>query len=73
MPATRKREAWTWEHMALTRARVVSGSPAFAARIEAVIRDVLCRKRDAQIIADDVVDMRGAIANRKKATQTFGI
>ena len=34
--AYQEREAWTWEHMALTRARVVSGSPAFAARIEAV-------------------------------------
>ena len=29
-------EAWTWEHMALTRARVVSGPPAFAARVEQV-------------------------------------
>ena len=27
-------EAWTWEHMALTRARVVSAPPAFAARVE---------------------------------------
>ena len=34
-------EAWTWEHMALTRARVVSASPAFAARVEDVIREVL--------------------------------
>ncbi len=42
-----EREAWTWEHMALTRARVVSGAADFAARIEAAIRDVLCRKRDA--------------------------
>ena len=25
-------EAWTWEHMALTRARVVSAPPEFAAR-----------------------------------------
>ena len=37
-------EAWTWEHLALTRARVVSGPPAFAARVEKVIRDVLCRR-----------------------------
>ena len=59
------REAWTWEHMALTRARVVSGSAAFAARIEAVIRDVLCRKRDPDIIAADVVEMRAAIAKEK--------
>src|SRR5262249_58460974 len=33
-------EAWTWEHMALTRARVVSASPEFAARIERGIGDV---------------------------------
>src|SRR5674476_1001726 len=32
-------EAWTWEHMALTRARVVSASPAFRARVEGVIGD----------------------------------
>ena len=36
-------EAWTWEHMALTRARVVSASPAFKARVEKVIREVLQR------------------------------
>jgi glutamate-ammonia-ligase adenylyltransferase len=58
-------EAWTWEHLALTRARVVSGSPAFAARVEKVIRDVLCRPRDAATIAGDVVEMRAAIAAEK--------
>jgi [glutamine synthetase] adenylyltransferase / [glutamine synthetase]-adenylyl-L-tyrosine phosphorylase len=58
-------EAWTWEHMALTRARVVSGSPAFAARIEAAIRKVTRRKRDAGAVAVDVVEMRTAIAKEK--------
>jgi [glutamine synthetase] adenylyltransferase / [glutamine synthetase]-adenylyl-L-tyrosine phosphorylase len=58
-------EAWTWEHMALTRARVVSASPAFAARIEAAIGDVLRRRRDAAAVAADVVDMRAAIAKEK--------
>src|SRR6476661_9263169 len=33
-------EAWTWEHMALTRARVVSASSEFGDRIARVIRDV---------------------------------
>jgi glutamate-ammonia-ligase adenylyltransferase len=60
-----EREAWTWEHMALTRARVISGPPEFAARIETVIRAVLCRRRDPAAIAADVVDMRGAIAREK--------
>jgi glutamate-ammonia-ligase adenylyltransferase len=60
-----EREAWTWEHMALTRARVVSGPPGFVARIEAVIQQALRRKRDARAVAANVVDMRGAIAKEK--------
>jgi glutamate-ammonia-ligase adenylyltransferase len=58
-------EAWTWEHMALTRARVVSASPAFRVRVEAVIQDILRRPRDATLIAGDVVEMRAAIAKEK--------
>jgi glutamate-ammonia-ligase adenylyltransferase len=58
-------EAWTWEHMALTRARVISASPEFTARIESVIRDVLTRKRETGIIANDVLEMRRAIAEEK--------
>jgi [glutamine synthetase] adenylyltransferase / [glutamine synthetase]-adenylyl-L-tyrosine phosphorylase len=60
-----EREAWTWEHMALTRARVISASSAFRARIEAVIREVLTRPRDAASIAQDVADMRRAVAQEK--------
>jgi glutamate-ammonia-ligase adenylyltransferase len=58
-------EAWTWEHMALTRARVISASPAFRARIEAVIREALIRPRDAIATGHDVADMRRAIAQEK--------
>ena len=58
-------EAWTWEHMALTRGRVVSGTRDFAGRVKTTIRDVLCRKRDAQVTAAEVVEMRGAIAKEK--------
>ena len=59
------KEAWTWEHMALTRARVVSGPPALAAKVEAAIRDVLVRPRDRAKIAADVRDMRERIAAEK--------
>ena len=58
-------EAWTWEHMALTRARVVSGSPELASQVEKAIRTVLCRKRDPAQVASDVVEMRRAIAKEK--------
>lgn len=58
-------EAWTWEHMALTRARVISATPAFREKIELVIRDVLTRPRETTIIANDVAEMRQAIAEEK--------
>ncbi|HEY0223711.1 MAG TPA: DUF294 nucleotidyltransferase-like domain-containing protein, partial [Pseudolabrys sp.] len=58
-------EAWTWEHMALTRARVVSASPGFGAQVRKVIDDILRRPRDAGLIAGDVVEMRSAIAREK--------
>ena len=59
-------EAWTWEHMALTRARVVSASSdAFAARVTGVIGEVLARTRDAEAIASDVREMRKAVAAEK--------
>ena len=45
--AYQENEAWTWEHMALTRARVVSASPGFERARREVIRDVLARPRDA--------------------------
>jgi len=58
-------EAWTWEHMALTRARVISASPDFRKKIERVIREALTRPREATGIAHDVADMRRAIAQEK--------
>jgi glutamate-ammonia-ligase adenylyltransferase len=60
-----EREAWTWEHMALTRARVISASPGFRGRIEKVVRDALIRPREPVGIAKDVADMRRAIALEK--------
>jgi len=60
-----ERAAWTWEHMALTHARVVAAEPPFAARVESAIRAALCRKRDPAKIAADVVDMRATIAREK--------
>src|SRR3569833_2178213 len=49
-------EAWAGEHLALTRARGVASSPAFGARVEAVIREVLTRSRDRDLTAGDVVE-----------------
>jgi glutamate-ammonia-ligase adenylyltransferase len=66
-------EAWTWEHMALTRARVVSASPEFTARIESIVREVLTRRRDPSVTANDVADMRRAIAQEKGETDYWDL
>jgi glutamate-ammonia-ligase adenylyltransferase len=58
-------EAWTWEHMALTRARVISGPDDLRTRVEAAIRHALLRPRDRTKLAADVRDMRGRIAKEK--------
>jgi [glutamine synthetase] adenylyltransferase / [glutamine synthetase]-adenylyl-L-tyrosine phosphorylase len=50
--------AQTWEHQALTRARVVAGDPALARRVEAVVRRALLAPRDPDALARDVAAMR---------------
>jgi glutamate-ammonia-ligase adenylyltransferase len=59
------KDAWTWEHMALTRARVLTGSPTLRARVERAIRAALLKPRDPARIAADVRDMRKRIAAEK--------
>ncbi len=60
-------EAWTWEHMALTRARVISAAPAMRDAVNRAIRDTLTRPRDPEILRADVVDMRRRMAAELKA------
>jgi glutamate-ammonia-ligase adenylyltransferase len=60
-----RKEAWTWEHMALTRARVVSAEPGFHGEIEGLIAEVLCTPRDGRKVAADILEMRALIANEK--------
>lgn len=57
--------AWTWEHLALTRARVVAGDEGLAADVEAVRKRVLTAKSGGAGIARDVADMRKRIASAK--------
>jgi glutamate-ammonia-ligase adenylyltransferase len=66
-------EAWTWEHMALTRARVISGSKEFRQRIEMLIEDVLRRPRDPVRTAADVADMRRAIAAERSDKERWNL
>lgn len=57
--------AWTWEHMALTRARPVFGSDAAREELGAIVRAALTRTRDVGELATAVIGMRGDIALNK--------
>jgi glutamate-ammonia-ligase adenylyltransferase len=58
-------EAETWEHMALTRARVIAGDAALAKEIASAIAATLCAARDRAALAKDVREMRALIAKEK--------
>jgi glutamate-ammonia-ligase adenylyltransferase len=60
-------EAWTWEHLALTRARVVAGPPALAGAVGAAITEVLTRPHDAAKVRVDAADMRRRLAEAHEA------
>jgi glutamate-ammonia-ligase adenylyltransferase len=55
-------EAWTWERLALTRARAVAGSPALCGEVEAVIRAALIARSDDVKLVSDARDMREKLA-----------
>lgn len=57
--------AWTWEKLALTRARVVCGDESLCDRMTGAIADALCQPRDAAATARDVVEMRERIAKER--------
>jgi glutamate-ammonia-ligase adenylyltransferase len=57
--------AWTWEHMALARARVLYGSPGARAELEAVLADVLHAPRDRTALREAVLGMRAEMAKHK--------
>ncbi len=66
-------EAWTWEHMALTRARVIIGAPEFMRKIDETLRDVLTRPRDPARLAVDVADMRDRIQQQTATDRIWDV
>ena len=60
-------EAWLWEHLALTRARVVAGSAALGADVATFLADLLARPRARDAVLAEVVKMRQRIFAAKLA------
>lgn len=63
--------AWTWEHIALTRARLITGDAALRAQIESIIKTILCRKRDPAQVTKDAIDMRQRIRDNFPANNLW--
>jgi glutamate-ammonia-ligase adenylyltransferase len=57
-----REHSWTWERMALTRARVISGPEALRARVEAAVREALTRPSDPATVVADARSMRDKLA-----------
>ncbi len=51
-------QAWTWEHQAVVRARMVVGTDSLIERFERVRREILCLSRDEATLKKDIRSMR---------------
>jgi glutamate-ammonia-ligase adenylyltransferase len=65
--------AWTWEHLALTRARVITGPAALRKAINDTIAEVLARPRDRAVVAEEARVMREKIAGGKGTTDIWDL
>jgi glutamate-ammonia-ligase adenylyltransferase len=68
-----REQAWTWEHMALLRARPVYGSPAAKAALRETILTALARSRDLEALVADAVKMRADIALHKPPSSPLDV
>ena len=62
-----REDAWTWEHMALTRARVLVASETAREDIDQVVASILSRERDPERLRADLIKMRREMADHKPA------
>jgi glutamate-ammonia-ligase adenylyltransferase len=58
-------EADLWEHMALTRARVLAGDAGFVGRVEAAVKEIVGAPRNQKHVVSEVRTMRELIAQEK--------
>lgn len=68
-----REEAWTWEHMALTRARLICGDHGLSTDAGRIIADILAAPREPRKIAKDVADMRALVDAEKPPAGVWDI
>jgi glutamate-ammonia-ligase adenylyltransferase len=65
--------AWTWEKLALTRARVVAGPAELTQKLNTAIHQTLCAPRDPTQTRKDVADMRALMLREQKGASLWDI
>lgn len=68
-------DAWTWEHQALVRARIVYGNSVIEHRFDEIRQKILSDIRDLDKLKDDVNNMREKMRNHlnKSTNELFDI
>ena len=67
------RESWTWERLALTRARVLAATPGFAATVREAILGALCRPEPRARILADTAAMQARLATDMPSRGPFDL
>ncbi len=66
-------EAWTWEHMAMSRGRAIAGDAVLTTRIAKALDALIDKPRDRAALAKDVASMRARIEHEKRAAGPFDV
>jgi glutamate-ammonia-ligase adenylyltransferase len=65
MQGYQREKAWTWEHQALVRARVIAGDKTLAEKFNALRKEILTRSRNDENLQKDIVEMREKMRSAK--------
>ncbi len=68
-----EKDAWTWEHLALTRARAVAGPADICARVEEILLDIRSAPRDPEQLLSEVAAMRRRIYKEHPAATIWSV
>jgi len=65
-----RQDAWTWEHQALVRTRLVYGDAAIAAEFEKIRAEILGKPRDLPTLRNEVREMRQKLREHHGTSST---
>ncbi|MDQ3560049.1 MAG: bifunctional [glutamine synthetase] adenylyltransferase/[glutamine synthetase]-adenylyl-L-tyrosine phosphorylase [Pseudomonadota bacterium] len=66
-------DAWTWEHMAMSRGRPIAGDAELVGEVSAALDRIVSRPHERSALASDIAEMRGRIERDKPAANAFDV